>query len=32
MLLQNAQQEYAWAVGACESEFLFMTLIKQKHF
>lgn len=31
-ILQNAQQEYAWAVGACESEYQKMTLDKAESF
>lgn len=31
-ILQNAQQEYAWAVGACESEFQKMSLDKAESF
>ena len=31
-VLQNTQQEYAWAVGACESEFQKMTLDKAESF
>jgi hypothetical protein len=31
-ILQNIQQEYAWAVGACESEFHYMTLDKADNF
>lgn len=31
-ILQNIQQEYAWAVGACESEFQKMTLDKAESF
>ena len=31
-ILQNTQQEYAWAVGACESEFQKMTLDKAEAF
>lgn len=31
-ILQNVQQEYAWAVGACESEFQKMTLDKAESF
>lgn len=31
-IYQNAQQEYAWAVGACESEFQKMTLDKAESF
>lgn len=31
-ILQNTQQEYAWAVGACESEFQKMTLDKAESF
>ena len=31
-VLQNVQQEYAWAVGACESEFQKMTLDKAESF
>lgn len=31
-ILQNTQQEYAWAVGACESEFKHLTLDKAESF
>lgn len=31
-ILQNVQQEYAWAVGACESEFQKMSLDKAESF
>lgn len=31
-ILQNAQQEYAWAVGACETEFNKLTLDKAESF
>jgi hypothetical protein len=31
-ILQNIQQEYAWAVGACESEFQKMTIDKAESF
>lgn len=31
-ILQNTQQEYAWAVGACESEYQKMTLDKAENF
>lgn len=31
-ILQNTQQEYAWAVGACESEFQKMSLDKAESF
>lgn len=31
-ILQNVQQEYAWAVGACESEYQKMTLDKAESF
>jgi hypothetical protein len=31
-IYQNAQQDYAWAVGACESEFQKMTLDKAESF
>lgn len=31
-ILQNVQQEYAWAVGACETEFQKMTLDKAESF
>ena len=31
-ILQNTQQEYAWAVGACESEFKHLTLDKAEAF
>ena len=31
-VLQNTQQEYAWAVGACESEYQKMTLDKAESF
>lgn len=31
-ILQNTQQEYAWAVGACESEFQKLTLDKAESF
>ena len=29
-ILQNVQQEYAWAVGACESEFQKLSIDKAK--
>ena len=32
VIYQNAQQEYAWAVGACESEFQKMSLDKAESF
>ena len=31
-IYQNVQQEYAWAVGACESEFQKMSLDKAESF
>ena len=31
-ILQNTQQQYAWAVGACESEFQKLSLDKAESF